>query len=271
MNLLNAPELLDRLAAAYALGTLRGGARRRFESLARQHVGIRTAALVWKERFASMTELQAGEQPSPNVWKRIENLLDAQPAAAPSPDDAGMLAKLRRGLGWWRGAALAAAVASVAAVVVGVGLRREVVQREGELAQVRQQGTRLAEQNAQLAARMQAMPEIQYVAVLADEKSTAAMLVTFDPKHNTLTLKRVAGFQEGPDKSLQLWGLPPSGGPKSLGVLGTDPVVRMTASEGEVKDMPTLAISLEPKGGVPGAGGPTGPVLFKGPLLQTTL
>ena len=30
MHLTRNPELLDRLAAAYALGTLRGGARRRF-------------------------------------------------------------------------------------------------------------------------------------------------------------------------------------------------------------------------------------------------
>lgn len=271
MNLLNSPELLDRLAAAYALGTLRGGARRRFEALARQNATVRAAALVWQERFASMTELQSVEQPSPNVWKRIENLLDAQPATATAPKETAMFAKLRRGLSLWRGAALAAAVASLAAVVVSVNLRQEVLQRDGQLAQAREQGSQLAQQNAQLAARMQAMPEIQYVAVLADDKAAASMLVTFDPKHNTLMLKRVGGFREAPDKSLQLWALPPSGGPKSLGVLGTDAVIRMTAAEGEVKEMPALAISLEPKGGVPGAGGPTGPVLFKGPLLQTTL
>ena len=35
-----------------------------------------------------------------------------------------------------------------------------------------------------------------------------------------------------------------------------------------VNGVPTLAISLEPRGGVPEAGGPTGPVLFKGALIQ---
>ena len=35
MNLIKHPELIDRLAASFALGTLRGGARRRFEALAR--------------------------------------------------------------------------------------------------------------------------------------------------------------------------------------------------------------------------------------------
>ncbi len=271
MNLLKSPELLDRLAAAYALGTLRGGARRRFESMARESATVRAAALIWQERFASFTELQGSDQPSPNVWKRIENLLDPAPAASASPREAAMLDKLRRGLGLWRGAALAGALASVAAVVVGVNLNREVASRDGQLAQVRQQGLQLAQQNAQLAARMQAMPEIQYVAVLADEKSAASLLVTFDPKHNMMTLKRVGGFEVAPDKSLQLWALMPAGGPKSLGVLGSQPVVQMPAAEGEVKQMPMLAVSLEPKGGVPAGSGPTGPVLFKGALLQTAI
>ena len=182
-----------------------------------------------------------------------------------------MFEKLRRGLGLWRGAAVAAALASVAAVVVGVNLSREVATREDQLAQVKQQGTQLAAQNAQLAARMQAMPQIQYVAVLANDQSSPSVLVTFDPKQNMMTFKRVGGYQEGPDKSLQLWALMPSGGPKSLGVLGTQPVMQMPAVEGEVRQMPMLAVSLEPKGGVPGEGGPTGPVLFKGALLQTTI
>ena len=36
MDILRYPDLMERLAASYALGTLRGGARRRFEALARQ-------------------------------------------------------------------------------------------------------------------------------------------------------------------------------------------------------------------------------------------
>ena len=36
-----------------------------------------------------------------------------------------------------------------------------------------------------------------------------------------------------------------------------------------VQAVPALAISLEPKGGVPGEGGPTGPVLFSGSLIRS--
>ncbi|MDR3451177.1 MAG: anti-sigma factor [Rhodoferax sp.] len=274
MNILDNPPLLDRLAASYALGTLRGGARRRFETLARSSATVRASALIWQERFASMTELQAGEAPSPNVWKRIENLVAAQPqtqAARVAPQENLLFDKLRRALGLWRGAAFAGALASVAAILVGVNLSRQVDRQSVQLAQVTREGTEVAQQNAKLAAQLKATPEIQYVAVLADDKAAPSMLATFDPKNQTLTLKRVGGYQEASDKSLQLWALPPSGGPKSLGVLGDGKVIRLAASEGEVQGVPALAISLEPKGGVPSAGGPTGPVLFKGALLQTTL
>jgi anti-sigma-K factor RskA len=84
-------------------------------------------------------------------------------------------------------------------------------------------------------------------------------------------LKRVGGFQEQADKSLQLWALPQSGAPKSLGVLGSDAVIRLPATGDDVRQVPTLAISLEAKGGAPAGSGPAGPVLFKGALLETAL
>jgi anti-sigma-K factor RskA len=77
MNLLQHPELLDRLASAYALGTLRGGARRRFETLAREQAPVRAAALIWQSRVASMNELQNPSTPPPAVWTRIDNLVRA--------------------------------------------------------------------------------------------------------------------------------------------------------------------------------------------------
>jgi anti-sigma-K factor RskA len=232
------PELLDRLAAAYALGTLRGGARRRFESLARQSPAMRAAASLWQQRFAAMLELQPAQVPSENVWKRIEHLLALErPTAPATPQPGGWT----RALAWWRGAALVGALATVLALVATVYLLGEVNQ-----------------------------PRAQYVAVLADDRNAASMLVTFDPKHSTLTVQRVGGFREPSDKSLQLWALPAAGGPRSLGVLGANPVIKLAAGESQLRGAPALAISLEPKGGVPGEGGPTGPVLFKGALLKTS-
>jgi len=263
MNITQHPELLDRLATSYALGTLRGGARRRFETLAREHATVRAAALVWQTRWSGLTELQPAVQPAPAVWTRIDNLVQADKAAA-AQQAARVLASAASLGGWWRnllvwrGAAAAGAIATVAAVLVGVQVNGGLRTTSGA-------------QIAALQQQLQAAPQIQYVAVLADDKAAASMLVTFDPKNNQLVLQRVGGFQEGADKSLQLWALPPAGGPRSLGVLGQDKLLTLVAGEADVKQVPTLAISLEPKGGVPSATGPTGPVLFKGELIQRML
>ena len=273
MNILNNPSLIEQLAASYALGTLRGGARRRFESLARDNAGVRAAAMIWQSRMSSVAELQAQSVPSPAVWTRIQNLVNAENQAAAMRDtrakaqaDDQRAARASGGwwasLGLWRSGALAGVLAAVVAVFAGQNLSELNGQLRGQIA-------KLTGDNQQLSAQLAAAPEIQYVAVLADDKSSASMLVTFDPKNNRLLLKRVGGFEAQADKSLQLWALPAAGGPKSLGVLGRDPVIRLTAASSDVREVPTLAISLEPLGGAPVGSGPTGPVLLKGALIET--
>lgn len=259
MDIHRHPELLDRLAAAYAIGTLRGGARRRFETLSRERAPVRAAALVWQSRVASMTELEPAVAPPPVVWTRIHNLIEAEreqaamaaARAAPAPP---ATTGWWRSLALWRGAASAGALATVLAVVTTVGLR-----------------DRLGAQIDELQARLSAQPQIEYVAVLNDEQASASMLVTFDPKNRRLTLQRVGGYQEAADKSLQLWALPPGSKPRSLGVLSQEKLLQLAAGESDVREVPALAISLEPKGGVPSETGPTGPVLFKGALIQKML
>lgn len=257
MNIHKNPSLMDQLAASYALGTLRGGARRRFEALARDYAPLRAAALIWQSRLASVAELQAEMAPSPAVWKRIENMVDAQKQAdAIQAARVAAVAVPARGwwasLGLWRGASAAGAFAAVIAVVTGLNLN-----------------TRLSGEVQSLSAKLSATSDIQYVAVLADDKASASMLVTFDPKNKKLLLKRVGSFQEQADKSLELWALPTGAAPKSLGVMGQGAVMRLTAASTDIREVPTLAITLEPKGGVPPGSGPTGPVLFKGALIET--
>jgi anti-sigma-K factor RskA len=259
MNIGNNPELLDKLAASYALGTLRSGARRRLEAYARQSAAVRAPMLLWQERMCAMTELAPPMVPSPNVWKRIENALLLEAEALRQDQTArssetllqNALNKMHKVLSWWRMGTVAGALATVAAV--GVGLHNNN-QLDGQIGQLAQQ--------------LKDSPKLEYVAVLSDDQSAASMLVTFDPSKNSLTLKRVGAYKEESGKSLQLWALPASGGPQSLGVLGSEKVVRISAPASQVITIPMLAISLEPQGGVPSAKGPTGPVLFKGALLQ---
>ncbi len=247
MTYTNNPELLDRLSASFALGNLRGGARRRFAALSRQSPKIRASALLWQERISGLTELAGEFPPTPDLWQRIDNLvsaeIQAQHNARVVAEQTSMLARLGAARRAWRRYALFAGAATTAVTLFAVSAHY----------------------------RLQAAPHLEYVAVLADDKSAASMLVTFDPKHQRLTLKRVSQLNEGEEKSLQLWALPTTGAPQSLGVLDKSTIVKLPVQRLQVHAVPTLAISLEPRGGVPSAGGPTGPVLYKGALLQTPL
>ncbi len=285
MNLTQHPELLEQLAASHALGTLRGGARRRFEALARDSAVVRTQALLWQERLASLTELTPSEAPSPNVWKRIAHRValerravqgaqTAQAKVAPA-EPARARWRFAWPIGAWRGAAIAGAVASVAGVVVGMRQHQEIGALSNQLALAGQDHLVLAQkaeslslQNAQLLDQVAAQPDIAYVAVLADGKAQAAMLVTLDARQQSLQWKSVAEHPIAPNKSLQLWALPTDGTPTSLGVLGERPAERFKVNVPQLSRVPALAVSLEPKGGV-AQGGPTGPVLFSGRVLTT--
>jgi anti-sigma-K factor RskA len=269
MNIASHTELLDQLAARYAVGVLRGGARRRLEAQARQSATVRARILLWQERISAIMELPSvsmqSAHPSPNVWKRIENSLQALPQrllqASPKLQQLqDSIAHLRKHLAWWRAGAALAGIAAAVGTLVSLQASQSLEGRGQQIAQLEKQLQQQAEQQ-----------QIQYVAVLADEKSDASVLVTFDPDKKRLVLQRVGSYQEAADKSLQLWALPAGLAPQSLGVMGGDKVLKLTAAPDQLKNVPTLAISLEPKGGVPSNSGPTGPVLFKGALLQTVL
>ncbi len=273
MNFGQHPELLDQLAARYALGILKGGARRRLEAQARQSAAVRARVLLWQERMHAMLELQPSLPPHAtsqlqNVWKRIENSLATLPKSVIEPvvswpplvQAHQALEALRRKAMYWSAAAVTAGLAAV----VGWGLQ---LQTTHQLASNRTQLAQLQQQLQAQAARQQ----VEYVAVLADDKSSATVLVTFDADKQRMILQRVSNFQEDTDKSLQLWAVQPGQAPQSLGLPGSGKEMRLTTSPAIVRGAAVLAISLEPKGGAPAGSGPTGPILFKGELLKTVL
>jgi anti-sigma-K factor RskA len=255
MNIGNKPELLDRLAAGYALGTLRGGARRRLEQYAKQSASVRTSLILWQERMVAMTELSNPIQPSPSLWPRIEKSLQQQ--IAKDSAVATLNQVVIRARNWWRNLALGCAVATVGAVVFGVSQLLRI--------------TTLDQSNAQLQAQITAVPKLQYVAVLSDEKSNATILVTVDSTNNQIAVQRVSGFKEASGKSLQLWSIPKTGGPTSVSILDGDKMVKVKVASALMENTAVMAVSLEEKGGVPSEKGPQGPVLFKGAMLPASM
>ena len=93
------PENLDLLAAEYALGTLRGPARRSFERRRRREPFVDRRVTAWEERFALLALRLKPVAPSADVWRALQRRIGGGARSA------------------WR--ALAAAVALVA--VLGFG------------------------------------------------------------------------------------------------------------------------------------------------------
>ncbi len=252
MDLHRYAGLVDQLAAEYTLGVLRGGSRRRFESISQHDPVIRLAVETWRLRLAAMTELGPAVAPPPEIWPVIErrlNLVNARRDAAAARPVARPKPNWFENLSFWRGWSIAATAIAAIALVVSV---RELstttpVPAPTPVPQVAQE------------------PRIGYVATLADEKSNARMLVTWDDRTSEVTVRRLSGSSDPSDKSMQLWGLPKQGHPVSLGVLPVGGTAKFKAAS--VSAYPVLAVSVEPVGGSPNPNGPTGPVVYTGKVI----
>lgn len=233
------PDLVDKLAAEYAVGTLRAGARRRFEQWIRRHDDIRVTVERWERYLADLPALQPATAPLPEILCRVEVQLGWR---EPAPPQKTLWQNLWQGTSFWRGATAVAAV--IAAVAVGLNLR--------------------------LSQQLREAPVANAVAVLQDAQAQAAVLVTWDARTGTLSLKRLDATPLTTEQALQLWALPPDGHPQSLGVIGHQRAMRLVVAQ-PLRQVPALAISVEPRGGSPNPNGPTGPVVFKGALIDSTL
>jgi anti-sigma-K factor RskA len=78
-------DAVERIAAEQALGTLRGGARRRFAELARSDAAIGAVARRWDEALAPLAESVRPVEPPARVWRAIESRLRPSPPQGVSP------------------------------------------------------------------------------------------------------------------------------------------------------------------------------------------
>lgn len=257
-------ELRGQLAAEYALGTLRGRARARFEKLLHGDATLVQEVTFWQERFAEFAARLKPVAPRATVWAALEKTLhqaSAEPAkvielrAYRAPVAAKPVAP-KRALIWpvW------AAAATLAAVAMGVGLQREQARTEQLTA-------------ALDAAQNKPMP---YVAVFQPAGSDVRWAISLHPDrqvmHVTMTGSKMPA--DARSRSLELWMLDSKGKPHSLGLL---PMSGGKSHEMPLPPLPaaelvaalTLAVSVEPRGGSP-TGLPTGKVLGAVPAVRPT-
>jgi anti-sigma-K factor RskA len=260
MNLTRYPQLIDILAAEYVLGTLRGGARRRFQRYAEHDTSIRRAVDEWQRRISPMAELAAPRMPSAAVWEAIERRLGLS-AAREAPRPRSVVETpvrpsrgLFENLAFWRGWALG--VTGLAAVAVVVAVRSLLPSATTPPA----------------APTVAQQPEaaVSHVAVLNNQDAHPVMLVAWDETHSTMTLHPLGKVDLPAGRAMELWGIPASGHPVALGMLPDNASGKVTAGQQRPESYDALAVSIEAPGGSPNPNAPSGPVVFSGKLLPVS-
>ena len=167
MNLRDNLPLREKLAAEYALGTLKGGARRRFEGYLHNDAALRRTTAEWQDRLAPLAEFAGAQAPRKQVWAGIERRLGLRPAAP----------------GWqfWRSDAFAWRPLALASTAVALVLA------------------------AMLATHTLQAPQVDYMATLIDDKAQPVLVLAADHRKQQLTVRVVHAAPVPDDKSLQLW------------------------------------------------------------------
>jgi len=236
------PELLDKLASEYVLGTLRGRARRRFEQVLRLRPAARSAVHAWEDRLGRLAASVAPIKPPDRVWSAIETRLSPAPQARAK---SSWLDWLKPVVGFAFGAALT------------VGL---VLNNPGQFVSV-----------DDVAQSKQALPQ-SYVGLLLNEAGEPTLLASSTRHGKLLTVKFLRPVDPA-GKIIQLWALPKEGAPFPVGVV--TPAKPSASTTLELRDtseklffnVPRLAVSLED---APAASGalPSGPFVFAGNCVK---
>lgn len=260
----DSPETVRRLAAAYALGTLAGPARRRFEALMATHPAAAEAVDTWNRRFVPLARSLAPAPAQPALWARIEQAAFAEPvaqtvAAAPALATSATPAPLRakaapppaRGL-WQRLTGfLDAFLAPVPAAALAAGLAFGLVLPSvGPLLRDDSQATELPE---------------SYVGVLATAEGRTGMIISSLRQGQVIDLKRVAPVPVPADRTLFLWVIDAQGRATAVGPVPEGPFVRVklgAPAEQVFAQAVELGLTLEPRGSLPNV--PGGAYVYRG-------
>jgi anti-sigma-K factor RskA len=211
------PEQLDRLAREYALGTLSGAARRRFERFLRQTPAAMRAVGAWQERLGGLAGAVPAMQPSESVWRTLEQRL-----FAPAPS---------RPFSWLRGLLTGRALGgALAGVLLGVALLRL------------QPGLIGMEPQSEV------LPQ-SYVGLLTDSAGKPTVLASSRRHGRLMTVKLLQPVDIPAGSVAQLWALPADGSAAfPVGVVpggGTATVALADTSEKLFFNVSRLAVSIE--------------------------
>jgi anti-sigma-K factor RskA len=226
-------ERADRLAAEYALGTLRGPARRRYEALLPAHPALREALAQWQERLTPLSQSVPAVPVPVAVWQGIERrLFGGQPGEA----QAGAALPWWQRVMPWRAISGLATAAAVAMFVVA---------------------SQVPEAQAPIVVVLGANPE-------AAQALNASFVASVSRDGRALVLRPLNDLRLSPGRVLELWAVPAQGAPRSLGLVQSSGATTLLRAQ-LLSNTAAFAVSVEPAGGSP-TGAPTGPIVSVGKL-----
>jgi anti-sigma-K factor RskA len=259
MNLLHPPRLRS-LAREHALGTLTGGARRRFERLLHENAAARRELARWQEHFAVLAAAVPEMRPRERVWQGLQQRLGLAGLAGPVGPVGhaqGAVPSSAAAESWWQrwfGArALGGALAGALIALVGGGLLLQV--NPGWIGH-----ETLREE----------LPA-SYVGLLSNSVGQPALLLSSRRHGHVLTAKLLQPLPAPAGRAAVLWAYPKGGAaPFAVGTLaaatGSAKLPLPDTSEKLFFNVERLGVSLETMGALPAA--PSGDLVLSGPCVK---
>ncbi len=225
------PDAAQALAAAYALGTLPGRARRRLEDIARGDDGLASLMRRWELALAPLAANVPAVDPPARVWREIESRL--------SPRTSNLEPRTS---GFWRAFALIAG--GLATVLAAFFVWMAAVPRDDAL----------------FVAVLTAQDSGPRAVVSMHEPDTLRVRIV-KPWRNVegKSLELWVLPTEGAPRSLGL-----------VANAGGETLIRIRATDPRMRSASALAVSLEPAGGSP-TKLPSGPVLCSGAIAPAKI
>jgi anti-sigma-K factor RskA len=228
------PELFEQLAIEYAVGSMQGRAKKRFEALMETHFYLRAVVDAYENKFATLVELLPDSKPSNQVWDNIEFHIKA---SAPQEEKTS----------WWQ--------TSFFKQGFGLAVMAVVV-------------------SAVLLLNPMTVTPTSYAAVLESDSNIAMAMTKIQKSDMTLSVDIMQKMNVPDNMELTLWCHPKHGGmPMKMGTVSKSGKTKIKISKKEwqsMKDVGVLAISIEHKGDNTTVK-PTGKILLQGQLTTASL
>jgi anti-sigma-K factor RskA len=272
------------LAAEYALGTLDADERAQVETMMSVDKDFTAMVEAWENKLGVLNQMVGSVEPRPEVWERIKAAIghsepqarivlpQAPPPVAPELAELAAIVAERSNVIEMSGAArrwrnIASFTSAIAAALVALlGFQLFAPDWLPETMRPKPR-TQLVEVKVPSAAA----PSAQYVAVLQQDGSSPAFILTVDAATKNFTVRKVGAAAE-PGKSFELWLISDKlQRPRSLGVIGggdftTRPV--LSSYDADTINAATFAVTVEQAGGSPD-GNPHSTPIFTGKLVET--